>query len=55
MSNRKNKKKTYNPLKMVKNLARNLFMDAPKGTRVHKDKKKYSRKVKHKKRYTDDM
>ncbi len=52
---KKKKKKTYNPLKIVKSIARNIFMDAPKGTRVHKDKKKYTRKVKHKKRYDDDM
>ena len=51
---KKNKKKVYDPLKMVKSLARNLFMDSPKGTRVFKDKKKYSRKVKHKKRFTDE-
>jgi len=51
----KKKKKVYNPLKIVRSIARNLFMGTPTGTRVFKDKKKYSRKVKHKKRYSDDM
>ena len=50
----KQKQKKYNPLKMIKKLAREIFMDMPTETRVHKVKKKYSRKVKHKKRYTDE-
>jgi len=52
---RKKKKKTYNPIKIVKSIARSIFMNTPTGTKVHKDKKKYSRKIKHKKRYDDDM
>ena len=50
----KQKQKKYNPLKMIKKMAREIFMDIPTGTKVFKDKKKYSRKVKHKKRYTDE-
>ena len=39
---------------MVKKLARDMFIDIPMGTRVFKDKKKYSRKIKHKKRIEND-
>ena len=55
MKKRRNRKKTYNPLKLVKSLSRKLFMGSPKGTRVHKDKNKYNRKVKHKKNYKDEI
>ena len=51
---KKNKKKKYNPLNIIKDISRNFFMDAKLGTRKHPDKKKYSRKVKHKKRYDDE-
>ena len=51
---KKKKQKKYNPLKMVKKLARDMFIDIPMGTRVFKDKKKYSRKIKHKKRIEND-
>ena len=51
---RKQKQKKYNPLKMMKKMAREIFMDIPMETKVHKVKKKYSRKVKHKKRYDDE-
>ena len=54
MSKKKKKSKKYNPLKMVKKLARDMFIDIPMGTRVFKDKKKYSRKQKHKKRLDDE-
>ena len=54
MSKKKKKSKKYNPLKMVKKLARDMFIDIPMGTRVFKDKKKYSRKIKHKKRIDND-
>ena len=54
MSKKKKKSKKYNPLKMVKKLARDMFIDIPMGTRVFKDKKKYSRKIKHKKRIEND-
>ena len=50
----KQKLKKYNPLKMIKKMAREIFMDIPTGTKVFKDKKKYSRKIKHKKRFTDE-
>ena len=33
----------------IKKVSRDFFMGTDIGTRVHKDKKKYSRKVKHKK------
>ena len=39
---------------MIKRVSREVFMDADTTTRVHKDKKKYSRKVKHKKRLDKD-
>ena len=39
---------------MIKRVSREVFMDADIGTRKHKDKKKYSRKVKHKKRLDKD-
>ena len=53
MGKKKKKSKKYNPLKMVKKLARDMFIDIPMGTRVFKDKKKYSRKQKHKKGFED--
>ena len=33
----------------IKKVSRDFFMGTDIGTRVHKDKKKYSRKIKHKK------
>ena len=39
---------------IIRVASRETFMDADIGTRRHKDKTKYSRKVKHKKRFTDD-
>jgi len=48
------KKKKYNPVKSMKNMARQFFMDKPATTQVHKDKKKYNRKQKHKKRLDDE-
>tara|TARA_R110001583_G_scaffold109690_1_gene258519 strand:+ start:376 stop:540 length:165 start_codon:yes stop_codon:yes gene_type:complete len=54
MGKKKQKKKQFNPLKMVRKMAREIFMDIPTGTKVHKVKKKYSRKVKHKKRLDDE-
>ena len=39
---------------MIKRVSREVFMDADIGTRKHKDKKKYNRKVKHKKRLDDE-
>ena len=54
MSKKKKKQKKYNPLKTIKKLARDMFIDRPMGTRVFKDKKKYSRKQKHKKGFDDE-
>ena len=51
---KKKKSKKYDPLKMVKKLARDMFIDIPMGEKVFKDKKKYSRKIKHKKRLDKD-
>ena len=48
MGKKKKKSKKYDPLKMVKKLARDMFIDIPMGEKVFKDKKKYSRKIKHK-------
>ena len=39
---------------MIKRVSREVFMDADIGTRKHKDKKKYNRKIKHKKRLDDE-
>jgi len=55
--NRKKKKKTLQQMKdylndkslHIKKVSREFFMGADTTTRVHKDKKKYSRKIKHKK------
>ena len=60
--NRKKKKKTIQQMKdylndasrIIKTVSREVFMGADITTRVHKDKKKYSRKVKHKKRLDDE-
>ena len=54
---RKKKKKTLQQMKdylndkslHIKKVSREFFMGADITTRVHKDKKKYSRKIKHKK------
>ena len=54
MSKKKKKQKKYNPLKMVKKLARDYFLNSKMGEKVFKDKKKYTRKVKHKKRLDND-
>ena len=60
--NRKKKKKSFQQMLdylndqalMIKRVSREVFMDADIGTRKHKDKKKYSRKIKHKKRLDDE-
>ena len=54
MSKKKKKSKKYNPLKTVKKLARDYFIGMPMGEKVFKDKKKYSRKQKHKKGFEDE-
>jgi Txe/YoeB family toxin of Txe-Axe toxin-antitoxin module len=59
--NRKKKKKTIQQMKeylndasrIIKTVSREVFMGADITTRVHKDKKKYSRKIKHKKGFED--
>ena len=51
--NQKKKKKTLQQIKdylndqsiRIKQISREVFMDADTTTRVHKDKKKYSRKI----------
>ena len=60
--NHKKKKKTLQQIKdylndqsiRIKQISREVFMGADITTRVHKDKKKYSRKVKHKKRLDNE-
>ena len=51
---KKQKQKQFDLLKAARKMAREIFMDIPTETRVHKVKKKYSRKVKHKQRFDDD-
>jgi hemolysin-activating ACP:hemolysin acyltransferase len=59
----KKKKKTLQQIRdylndqsiRIKQISREVFMDADITTRVHKDKKKYSRKIKHKKRLKDEQ
>ena len=58
---RKKKKKTLQQMKdylndksrYIKIVSRDFFMGTDIGTRRHKDKKKYNRKVKHKKKWDD--
>ena len=38
----------------IKRVSRDVFMGTDIGTRRHKDKSKYSRKIKHKKDYRDE-
>ena len=60
--NRKKKKKTIQQMKeylndasrIIKTVSREVFMGADITTRVHKDKKKYSRKQKYKKGFEDE-
>ena len=60
--NHKKKKKTLQQIKdylndqsiRIKQISREVFMGADITTRVHKDKKKYSRKTKHKKRLDNE-
>ena len=62
MGRKKKKKKSFQQMLdylndqalMIKRVSREVFMGADIGTRKHKDKKKYSRKVKHKKRLDDE-
>ena len=51
---RKRKNKKFDKVKSVKKLSRDMFIDIPTSTQVHTDKKKYSRKQKHKKDLEDE-
>ena len=50
----KKKQKKFDKTKSVKRLSRDMFIDIPTSTQVHTDKKKYSRKQKHKKRLDNE-
>tara|TARA_Y100000768_G_scaffold260176_1_gene198081 strand:- start:577 stop:774 length:198 start_codon:yes stop_codon:yes gene_type:complete len=60
--NRKKKKKTLQQMidylndksLYIKRVSRDYFMGTDIGTRRHKDKSKYSRKIKHKKGFDDE-
>ena len=39
----------------IKRVSRDFFMGTDIGMRKHKDKKKYTRKVKYKRRYKDEL
>ena len=62
MGKKKNKKKTMQQMLdylndkslYIKRISRDFFMGTDIGMRKHKDKKKYNRKVKHKKRLDND-
>ena len=65
MSRKKKQKKKLTTLKQIqdylndkslyiKKVSRDFFMGTDIGTRRHKDKTKYSRKIKHKKRLDDE-
>ena len=59
MRKKKNKKKTMQQMidylndktLYIKRISRDFFMGTDIGTRRHKDKKKYTRKIKHKKKW----
>ena len=42
------------PARLIKQVSREFFRGTDIGTRRHKDKKKYNRKVKHKKKLDDE-
>ena len=50
----KKKQKKFDKVKSGKKLSRDMFIDIPTSTQVHTDKKKYSRKQKHKKGLEDE-
>ena len=58
---KRNKKKSFQQMldyindqsRIIKTVSREFFMGTDIGTRRHKDKKKYNRKVKHKKRWDE--
>ena len=51
---KKKKQKKFNKTKVMKRVARDMFMDISTGTKVHKVKKKYNRKKKYKERFDDE-
>ena len=51
----KKKQKKFDKVKSVKKLSRDMFTDIPTSTQVHTDKKKYSRKQKHKRDLDDEQ
>ena len=51
---KKKKQKKLDKTKTVKRLSRDMFMDIPMDTQVHKVKKKYNRKKKYRERFEDD-
>ena len=59
---KRNKKKSFQQMldylndqsRIIKEVSREFFMGTDIGTRKHKDKKKYNRKIKHKKRLDDE-
>ena len=54
MGRKKKKKKKFDKTKAMKRVARDMFMDIPTETKVHKVKKKYNRKKKYKERFDDE-
>ena len=62
-SKRKRKKKTLKQMRdrlndqsiRIKQIIREVFKEADIGTRKHKDKKKYNRKLKYKKDWKDEI
>ena len=60
---KRNKKKTLKQMRdrlndqslRIKQVSREVFMDADIGTRRHKVKKKYTRKPKYKKKWDDEI
>ena len=51
---RKKKQKKFHKTKAMKRVARDMFMDIPMDTQVHKVKKKYNRKKKYRERFDDE-
>ena len=51
---KKKKQKKFDKTKAMKRVARDMFMDIPMDTQVHKVKKKYNRKKKYKERFDDE-
>ena len=51
---KKRKNKKFDKVKSGKKLSRDMFIDIPTSTQGHTDKKKYSRKQKHKKDLEDE-